>query len=48
MEYGKNTVCILYKIDNPGREMKFTVSPVINFRDFIYFIFKLCKIITGL
>ncbi len=34
MEYGKNTVCILYKIDNPGNEIKFTVSPVMNFRDF--------------
>jgi len=34
MEYGKNTVCILYKIDNPGNEVKFTVSPVMNFRDF--------------
>jgi len=34
MEYGKNTVCILYKIDNPGSEAKFTVSPVMNFRDF--------------
>ena len=35
MEHGKNTVCILYKIDNPkNKEIKFTVSPVINFRDF--------------
>lgn len=34
MEYGKNTVCILYKISNPGKEIKFTVSPVMNFRDF--------------
>ena len=34
MEYGKNTVCILYKIDNPGQAIKFTVSPVMNFRDF--------------
>ena len=34
MEYGKNTVCILYKIDNPGKGFKFTLSPVMNFRDF--------------
>ncbi|MDO5555337.1 MAG: amylo-alpha-1,6-glucosidase [Clostridia bacterium] len=34
MEYGKNTVCILYKINNPGKSFKFTLSPVMNFRDF--------------
>ena len=35
MEYGKNTVCILYKIDNTGeKEVKLTLSPVMNFRDF--------------
>lgn len=34
MEYGKNTICILYKIDNSGNEMKFTLCPVMNFRDF--------------
>ena len=34
MEYGKNTVCILYKIDNKGNQAKFTLSPVMNFRDF--------------
>lgn len=34
MEYGKNTVCILYKIDNKDNEIKFTLSPVMNFRDF--------------
>ena len=34
MEYGKNTVCVLYKIDNLGQEAKFTVTPVMNFRDF--------------
>ena len=34
MEYGKNTVCVLYKIDNPGSSFKFTLSPVMNFRDF--------------
>ena len=34
MEYGKNTICILYKIENLGQEAKLTLSPVINFRDF--------------
>ena len=34
MEYGKNTVCILYKIDNDGEKCKFTVAPIVNFRDF--------------
>lgn len=34
MEYGKNTVCILYKIDNHGKNFKLTLSPVMNFRDF--------------
>ena len=34
MEYGKNTVCILYKIDNPKNTAKLTLSPVMNFRDF--------------
>ncbi len=34
MEYGKNTVCILYKIDNQGNNAKLILSPVINFRDF--------------
>ncbi len=34
MQYGQNTVCILYKVDNPGNEAKFTLSPVMNFRDF--------------
>ena len=34
MEYGKNTVCILYKIKNDGPKAKFTVAPIVNFRDF--------------
>ncbi len=34
MEYGKNTVCILYKIQNDGKDAKFTVTPIVNFRDF--------------
>ncbi len=34
MEYGKNTICILYKIENLGQEAKLTLSPVMNFRDF--------------
>ncbi len=34
MEYGKNTVCVLYKIQNNGPKAKLTVTPVMNFRDF--------------
>ena len=34
MEHGKNTVCILYKIYNNGKKAKFTITPVVNFRDF--------------
>lgn len=34
MEYGKNTVCVLYKIYNEGPKAKFTVTPIMNFRDF--------------
>ena len=34
MEYGKNTVCVLYRIKNDGPTAKFTVTPIINFRDF--------------
>lgn len=34
MEYGKNTVCVLYKIYNEGTEAKLTITPVVNFRDF--------------
>ena len=34
MDYGKNTVCILYKVENKGKQAKLTLTPVINFRDF--------------
>lgn len=34
MEYGKNTVCILYKIKNGGTNAKLTLAPIINYRDF--------------
>lgn len=34
MEYGKNTVCLLYKIKNADKSVVLTLSPVMNFRDF--------------
>ena len=35
MEHGKNTVCVLYKIKNSCKyNAKFTIAPIINFRDF--------------
>lgn len=34
MEYGKNTVCILYKIKNEGAKAKLTLAPIMNYRDF--------------
>lgn len=34
LEHGKNTVCVLYKIYNDGPKAKFTITPVMNFRDF--------------
>lgn len=34
MEYGKNTVCVLYKIQNGIKDAKFIITPIINFRDF--------------
>ena len=34
MDYGKNTVCVLYKIENKGKQAKLTLTPIINFRDF--------------
>ena len=34
MEHGRNTVCVLYKIQNNGENAKFTLTPIINFRDF--------------
>ena len=34
MEYGKNTVCILYKVKNGKKPAKLTLAPIINYRDF--------------
>lgn len=34
MEYGKNTVVILYQIVNQEKEAKLILTPLINFRDF--------------
>ncbi len=34
MEYGKNTVCLYYKIKNGEYNAKFKVAPIVNFRDF--------------
>ena len=34
MKYGENTVCILYKIHNANHKTKFTIAPIVNFRDF--------------
>jgi len=34
MEYGKNTVCILYKIIGGRKTAKLKVAPIVNFRDF--------------
>jgi len=34
MEYGKNTVCILYRIKTVKDNAKLNVTPIINFRDF--------------
>jgi len=35
MEYGKNTVCVLYNIkNNSDKKAKFTITPILNFRDF--------------
>ena len=34
MEYGKNTTCILYNIENNGEQAKLRLYPVVNFRDF--------------
>ena len=34
MEYGKNTVCIYYKINNGKKNAKLTLAPIVNFRDF--------------
>lgn len=34
LEYGKNTVCVYYKIKNGNYKAKFKIAPIINFRDF--------------
>ena len=34
MEHGKNTVCVLYSIENNGNSAKMTITPIVNFRDF--------------
>ena len=34
MEYGKNTVCVLYNIKNNNKRTKFKIAPILNFRDF--------------
>ena len=34
MEYGKNTVAILYKIKNGKKQSKLTLAPIMNYRDF--------------
>lgn len=34
MEYGKNTVCIYYKIKNGNYDAKLKLAPIVNFRDF--------------
>lgn len=34
MEYGKNTVCIYYKIKNGDYKAKLKLAPIVNYRDF--------------
>ena len=34
MQYGRNTVVILYKIKNGKHKMKLSLAPIINYRDF--------------
>ena len=34
MEYGKNTVCVLYEITNNGEKANFSITPIVNYRDF--------------
>ena len=34
MEYGKNTVCIYYKVKNGKENAKLTLAPIVNYRDF--------------
>ena len=33
MEYGKNTVCVLYHIQNNSKRTKLTLAPILNLRD---------------
>jgi len=34
MEYGKNTVCVYYKIKNGNYKTRLKIAPIVNFRDF--------------
>ena len=35
MQYGKNTVCVIYEVQNKSnKNIKMTVAPIMNFRDF--------------
>ena len=34
MEYGKNTVAILYNVKNSEKQAKSTLAPIMNYRDF--------------
>lgn len=34
MEYGKNTVCVFYEIQNKNEKIKLKLAPIVNFRDF--------------
>ena len=34
MEYGKNTVCVYYRIKNGDYNAKLKIAPIVNFRDF--------------
>ena len=34
MEYGKNTVCVYYKIKNGDYKSKLKIAPIVSFRDF--------------
>lgn len=36
MEYGKNTVCIYYKIKNANKRAILTLAPLLNFRNYHY------------
>lgn len=34
MEYGKNTVCVYYKVNGGSKPFKLCLAPILNFRDF--------------